>query len=169
MTKRKKNRTLEYAARFVAPFEGEVLHAYPDSGGVWTIGYGHTDGVKAGQTCTHAQALRWLEADLRDAARAVDKYVTRRMSMRQRIAWISFTFNCGSGALAESTALARFNAGDRKGAAQALQWWNKDANGIVLAGLQRRRRAEAWLLTHPFRKNPHNPTPSKSKGHAKGR
>jgi lysozyme len=139
---------IDWAARFVAPFEGEILHAYQDSGGVWTIGYGHTKGVMAGDQCTHAQALAWLAQDLREAARAVNQYVTRKLSVRQRIAWISFAFNCGSGALAESTALARFNAGDSKGAAAALLWWSKDASGNTLEGLLRRRKAEGWLLTH---------------------
>lgn len=143
---------IDWAARFVAPFEGEVLHAYQDSGGVWTIGYGHTSGVYPGQVCSHAQALKWLAQDLADSARAVNKYVTehgkRKITVRQRIAWISFAFNVGPGGLAESTALARFKDGDVKGAAEALMWWSKDANGTVLEGLLRRRKAEGWLLVH---------------------
>lgn len=140
---------LAYAARFVAKWEGYSSHAYQDSGGVWTIGYGHTRGVRAGQTCSRAQALRWLIADLREASAAVQRYVRRPLSTRQRIAWISFTFNVGVGGLTSSTALARWNHGDIRAAAAALQWWDKDAAGHVLLGLQRRRRAEAWLLTHP--------------------
>ncbi len=148
---------LRWAARYVAKWEGFLPYAYRDTGGVLTIGYGHTNGVYVGQTCTKAQALKWLTHDLREASRAVDRYVTRRMSVRQRIAWISFTFNCGAGALAESTALHRFNEGNVKGAAAALLWWDKDARGEVLLGLQRRRRSEAWLLTHPYapKRNPH--------------
>ena len=38
-------------------FEGCVLTAYADQGGVWTIGYGHTGpGVHAGLTITQDQA-----------------------------------------------------------------------------------------------------------------
>lgn len=140
---------LIYAARFVAKWEGYSSTAYQDSGGVWTLGYGHTKGVRPGQTCTRAQALRWLMSDLREASRAVSTFVHHRMTTRQRVAWISFTYNTGAGGLTSSTALRRFNAGDVKGAATALLWWDKDAAGHVLLGLQRRRQAEAWLLTHP--------------------
>lgn len=161
---------IDWAARFVAPFEGFINHAYFDSGGVLTIGYGHTGpDVYVGQTCSHTQALRWLAKDLHEAAAAVDRLVTRRMSVRQRIAWISFAFNVGAGGLAESTALARFNAGDVKGAAAALLWWDKDANGTVLLGLRRRRRAEKWLLLHKGRRRRKVPrTPAHSKGHRGG-
>lgn len=142
-------------------------YAYRDSGGILTIGYGHTNGVFVGQRCSVAKALLWLTQDLQTAADAVERYAKRKMSVRQRIAWISFAFNCGTGALAESTALTRFNAGNLKGAALALQWWNKDASGQVLAGLQRRRRAEAWLLLHPraLERNPHEPI-AKAQGKA---
>ncbi len=37
---------------FIKDFEGIKLKAYKDVKGVWTIGIGHTKGVKAGQTCT---------------------------------------------------------------------------------------------------------------------
>lgn len=36
----------------IKKFEGCRLAAYKDSSGVWTIGYGHTRGVAAGQTIT---------------------------------------------------------------------------------------------------------------------
>lgn len=148
---------LSYAARFVARWEGLLLRAYQDSGGIWTIGYGHTSGVYPGQVCSKAQALRWLTEDLREAAKAVDRYVTRRMSFRQRIAWISFAFNVGAGGLASSTALRLFNSGSTRAAAASLLNWVHDANGTVLTGLVRRRKAEGWLLTHPYalKLNPH--------------
>ena len=46
-------------------FEGCVLTAYADQGGVWTIGYGHTGpGVHAGLTVTQDQADALLESDI---------------------------------------------------------------------------------------------------------
>ena len=39
-------------------FEGLRLRAYKDLVGVWTIGYGHTRGVKAGQTITENTLLK---------------------------------------------------------------------------------------------------------------
>jgi GH24 family phage-related lysozyme (muramidase) len=160
--------SLRWAARFVAKWEGFVPTAYQDSGGVWTIDFGHTNGVYPGQRSNRAEGLRWLTEDLRTASVAVNRYVTRKLSVRQRIAWISFAFNCGAGALAESTALARFNAGDLDGAAEALSWWAKDASGNTLLGLERRRKAEGWLLTHPrsLKRNPHRSHPGRPQGKA---
>src|SRR5690348_2304409 len=55
--------------------EGLRLAAYRDQGGVWTIGYGHTYGVRAGDRCTRAQAVCWLLGDLQAAERAVNCFV----------------------------------------------------------------------------------------------
>ena len=46
----------ELCATLLGVLEGEALKAYQDSGGVWTIGFGHTAGVTAGMTCTHEEA-----------------------------------------------------------------------------------------------------------------
>ena len=40
----------------IKEFEGLRLKAYKCPGGVWTIGYGHTTGVKPGMVITEAQA-----------------------------------------------------------------------------------------------------------------
>lgn len=37
----------------------------------WTIGYGHTEGVAAGDTCTLALAEEWLRCDIDAAAEIV--------------------------------------------------------------------------------------------------
>ena len=140
---------LRWAARFIAPWEGYVDHAYLDSGGVPTIGFGHTRGVRLGQTCNRAQALRWLTQDLRDAAQAVRRNVKVKLTVRERIAAISFTFNVGEGGLQSSTFLRELNKGNKRKAADALRLWVKDAAGNTLLGLQRRRAAERWLILHP--------------------
>ena len=44
--------------------EGCKLTAYQDTAGVWTIGYGHTAGVKRGDRCTQYQAEQFLKEDL---------------------------------------------------------------------------------------------------------
>ena len=46
-------------------FEGCRLKAYKCPAGVWTIGYGHTSGVKQGDTISQQQADSWLRYDLR--------------------------------------------------------------------------------------------------------
>lgn len=141
---------LDYAARFVAPFEGLRLETYLDSGGIPTIGYGHT-GKEAffGNVISPAKAMRLFVTDLRGFAREVNDLVTEPMSLRQRIAAISFAYNIGIGGFKESTFLREFNAGNTRAAANALLLWVRDENGTVLAGLERRRRAERWLVLHP--------------------
>ena len=67
-------------------------------------------------------------------------------------ALVSFTYNCGKGALKTSTLLKKLNQGDIQGAAQEFLRWNK-ASGQVLAGLTRRRTAEMEL----FLASPENP------------
>jgi lysozyme len=42
--------------QLIESFEGLRLTSYQDSVGVRTIGYGHTQGVKQGQTITQQQA-----------------------------------------------------------------------------------------------------------------
>ena len=57
-------------------------------------------------------------------------------------------YNIGPGAFVTSTALRRFNEGDKAGAVEALKWFNK-AGGKKLRGLVRRREAEAQLFLTP--------------------
>lgn len=144
---------LEYAADFVAKWEGLLTHAYRDSGGVWTIGYGHTGDVYPGQVISADHAKLLLTKDLHTAARAVDQLVHVPLTNRERIAAISFTFNVGVGGLEESSFLRYLNEGKRRKAANRLLLWVKDANGTVLTGLLRRRRAERWLFRHPRKRH----------------
>lgn len=127
-------------------FEGCRLVAYQDSGGVWTIGYGHTKGVTQGMTCTQAQAEQWLLDDVADAAAAVNRLAHIAMSQEEFDALVDFTFNAGIGAFAGSTLLKLLNARDIEGAANEFDRWDL-IDGKVIAGLLRRRQAERALFT----------------------
>ena len=84
----------------VKSFEGCRLTAYLDPVGVWTIGYGHTNGVRSGQRITLDQAVEFLRSDLGDAEKAVDSYDhIYNWNENEFSALVSFTFNCGSGSL----------------------------------------------------------------------
>ena len=61
------------AVALIAEIEGCRLRAYKCPAAVWTIGWGETDGVQPGDTCTQAQADQWLCDDLTDRAAAVRK------------------------------------------------------------------------------------------------
>jgi lysozyme len=52
------------ALELIKQFEGLRLKAYLCPGGVWTIGYGHTSGVKSGMVITKAQAEEYLLSDI---------------------------------------------------------------------------------------------------------
>lgn len=149
MRRRKKRRwSLLWAAKFVAKWEGFLARAYLDTIAdppVWTIGHGHTKGVKPSDVVTPDQARRLLAQDLRDAAQAVDKLITAPLTTRQRIALISFAFNCGSGALEESTLRKKLNKRDYRGAGDEFLRWNK-AGGVEVLGLTRRRQAERKMF-----------------------
>jgi GH24 family phage-related lysozyme (muramidase) len=56
----------------------------------------------------------------------------------------SWTYNLGVGNLSSSTLLKKLNTGDYESVPSEMVRWNK-AGGKVLAGLTRRREAEAEL------------------------
>ncbi len=139
----------EEAVNLVKHFEGLYLNAYLCPAGVPTIGYGHTAGVKMGQTITAADADAFLQADLTAAAAQVDKLVKVALNPQQRGALASFVFNLGAGSLQSSTLLVLLNKGDYAGAAgQFGRWVYATVNGVKtqLPGLVKRRAAEADLF-----------------------
>lgn len=138
------------------------LVAYrPTPTDVWTIGWGHTHGVRPGDRCTPAQADQWLAEDCFDAEFEVEEHVTVPLSQSQFDALVSFTYNCGGENLAHSTLLRLLNAGDYAGAAAQFPRWNKD-NGKVLPGLVIRREKERHLFLTPTGEPPCLPTPTPS-------
>ncbi|MEO1068203.1 MAG: lysozyme [Cyanobacteria bacterium J06638_6] len=147
------NTTNAAGLEIVKSFEGLRLDAYPDpgtGGEPWTIGYGHTSAAGAprvypGLTITRSDAENILKRDLGKYEQAVVNAVTRPLTSDQFSALVSFTFNVGAGNLRSSTLLRKLNAGDVTGASNEFSRWVYAA-GRVLAGLQRRRRAERALF-----------------------
>jgi len=130
----------------VEDFEKCRLVAYkPTPNDVWTIGIGHTEGVRAGQVITQEQAIELLIEDMEWVEECVNKYVRVPINQNQFDALACFVFNVGCGAFKGSTLLKKLNNKDYEGAANQFIRWNKQA-GEVLAGLTRRRFAEAKLF-----------------------
>lgn len=153
-------RTLVAAARFVAKWEGWLPTAYLDtlaSPDVWTQGFGHTR--YAGRpyppdgTWSKAKGYRVLARDLRDSARVVNELVKHKLTLRQRMALISFIFNLGPGILPHTALLRALNRGEFHLAARHMLEYDH-AGGVVVQGLRNRRHAEAWLLTNPRARDP---------------
>lgn len=142
--------TNDEAIALIKKFEGFRSKPYKCPGGVWTIGYGHTKGVKKDTkpiTKEEAEVLLWN--DLEEFEEYVLEMVTNRnMNENQFGALVSFCYNLGQGNLAKSTLLRLFNEGKVAEAADQFRKWNK-AGGKVLPGLTKRREAERQLFMKP--------------------
>lgn len=128
----------------IKQWEGLRLSAYQDVAGVWTIGYGHTGGVRIAERITAMEAEHLLRADLDRFEAAVDRHVTVPLNDNQFGALVSFAFNVGERAFESSTLLRMLNAGDYAAVPAELAKWNR-AGGRRVAGLVNRRAAEAGL------------------------
>ena len=137
-------------ADLIKEFEGCKLKAYQCSAKKWTIGYGNTfyeDGspVMPGHAITQQKAEQLFELIASDFANRVAKLVTSNVTPNQFGALVSFAYNCGIANLQKSTLLRKVNANHNDPTIRAeFLKWNK-AGGKVLAGLTRRREAEANL------------------------
>lgn len=129
----------------VKSFEGFRAEAYKCPAGVWTIGYGTTEDVYPGDVVDEREAEELLMNDLLDASKAIDDLVDVPVTQGQYDALTSFVYNVGREAFRSSTLLKLLNAGNVDGAMKQFQRWNK-AGGTVLAGLTKRRAAEATLF-----------------------
>jgi lysozyme len=134
--------------QLIEQFESFRSVAYQDQKGVWTIGYGHTAGVKEGDTCTQAQADAFLEADAAAAVLAVNRSLDVAINQNQFDALVDFTYNLGIGSEAHSTLLHYINQSQLAQAANEFPKWNH-CDGVVDDGLTRRRAAEQKLFMSP--------------------
>lgn len=127
----------------IKQFEGLRLTAYKCPAGVYTIGYGHTRGVKRGMKITEEEASAYLAADLRNSEKAVERYDSiYHWNQNEYDALVSFTFNCGATNL---RSLLRNGRRNRSQIAATLPLYRK-AGGKVLKGLERRRAGEKALF-----------------------
>ena len=146
----------------IKKFEG--LHKLTDQGdvrsyrcpaGKWTIGYGHTRGVKSGMRASAQECEQFLQEDVKASGDAVRSAVNVPLSQHQYDALVSFVFNCGPTAFRNSTLLKKLNKGLYHEVPEQIVRWNKarvDGELTVLRGLTRRRSAEAalWAMDAPL-------------------
>jgi lysozyme len=161
------------ALDLIKEFEGFRAKAYVDPVGIWTIGYGTTAeaGVgispKKGDTMTRDEAEWYLQKAVDKFAAQIAPKIIRPINANEFGAFVSLAYNIGPGAFGGSTALRKFNAGDKRGAADAILLWNKGTvkgKKVVLKGLVRRREAERALFLTPAHLPPisvdHDPVPT---------
>lgn len=142
--------TSDKGIQFIEGCEGYRSVAYPDFGGVWTIGYGTTRypsrlRVKEGDSCTEAQAQEYLKHDLGWAEKAVNDLVKVPLTQNQFDALVSFTYNLGRNALATSTLLKDVNMSLFLDASEQFKRWDK-VDGKIVDGLTNRRLLEAQMF-----------------------
>lgn len=134
-------------------FEGFRSEAYvdPGTGGLpITIGFGSTTDeegrpIKLGTVWSRERAAARFQKDLdRFAAGVLDALDGAPTTQGQFDACVSLAYNVGLANFRGSTLLKLHKAGDYAGARQQFGRWNKAA-GRVMAGLTRRRAAEAAL------------------------
>lgn len=141
------NRSIpDIAIEFIKKFEGMSLKAYRDSGGIWTIGYGHTSRVKHEDVITQEQADAFLKQDLFQASRAIVRLTDMYLNDYQYTALLSLVFNIGITAYQRSTLRQVINRKELAKVPGEFKKWSKDHMGHTLKGLLSRRKAEARLF-----------------------
>lgn len=126
--------------------------------GTATIGYGNTTNVDNADiidqtTITTSTAESYFDADVAVAEAGVLAGLEGRpINQNEFNAFVSLAFNIGVGAFQGSTALRRFNAGNKQGAADAILFFNKvtvDNVKVFNSGLDSRRKRERNTFLTP--------------------
>lgn len=156
-----RKRVPKRAVKLVAYFEGFSPVPTDKLDGFSTVGYGHliahrpviaadrqaiwVKGQKTPGRLTKREAQRLLRKDLERFADAVAAHVKVPINWRQASALISWTYNCGEGALTSSTMLRHLNNANYRAVPSQMKLWVNGPDG-PLPGLVIRRNREARLF-----------------------
>jgi lysozyme len=122
-------------------FEGLHLEAYQDTASIWTIGYGHTKGVKEGMKITKDEADKFFDEDIKDAEDRVLRAVPSiALSQSEFQALVSLAYN-----LRSFEQLASYLP-DRDKFKKKMLLYARDVKGNPLKGLKIRRICERLLF-----------------------
>ncbi|TXN04867.1 lysozyme [Methylobacterium sp. WL64] len=135
------------AVNTTGPNEGLRLAAYPDklARNLPTACYGETRGIKLGMRFTKAECDAMLVKALGEFAdKSIERCITAPIGDEPYVAFLDLVYNIGEGAFCKSTVVKRWNAGDRRGACNALLAFNK-SDGVKRDGLVARRKREQAL------------------------
>ena len=134
-------RDITKAINIIKKYEGCRLTAYKCPAGVYTIGYGHTKGVKKSDKITQEKAEEYLQADLVRFMKNVDKYDKKyQFTNNEYCALLSFAFNLGT-----IDQLTAYGTRSKKTIASKMLLY-VNCNGKPLRGLINRRRDEFNLF-----------------------
>lgn len=144
---RRSTANMHISARGIAHikrWEGFRPKAYKHSDKKWTIGYGHTAGVKPGQTITQAAANQLLIRDLIQFENGV-KATVRQATQGEFDALVSLAYNMGVGGFNKTKIAITHNAASPQRTAKRIRYIATTSNGKTLQGLVNRRSEEANL------------------------
>ena len=116
-----------------------------------TIGWGSTWDIDGNPvTLDHPdineeQGTALLRRELRHVEKAIGRLITAEINENMFSSLCSFTFNVGTGNLQRSTLRMKLNRGFYEDASEEFPKWRR-ANGKILKGLVRRRKAEKELF-----------------------
>lgn len=120
-----------YTDRAVQPLPGDK----------WTVGFGTTEGVKAGDTIAPPKALERKLRDVQKFEGAIKQCVTAPLTQNEYDAYTQLTYNIGESAFCNSTLVRKLNARDYVGACQEILRWDR-YKGQPNKGLADRRQRE---------------------------
>jgi lysozyme len=140
----------ECRRKLIEPSEGLVLRTYRDSGGVPTIGFGHTSAagnphVIMGMTITEQEADKILSDDLNSVAKTINEVVKVTLKQYQFDALGDFQLNTGWLLHPHCSLLINLNRGNYNLAAEDFALYDYAA-GRYLRGLAERREKERTLF-----------------------
>jgi lysozyme len=116
----------------------------PVPGDVPTIGFGTTEGVKRGDTITPERALMRLLQDADKFSEGVKRCANVPLFQYEFDAYVSLSYNIGTGAFCNSTLVKKLKTYDYEGACKEILKWDK-FQGQSLKGLTHRRQREYKL------------------------
>lgn len=136
----------------IKSFESLKYMAYLDAKGVPTIGYGHTAGVKLGQTINEKKADAFLRDDLRRFESGVIRWANRKqlkLTQHNFDALVCFTFNVGLQAFYMSK--LAYKIAHKRSIPEIKKEWRQWAfsGGHFLRGLLKRRIFESDYFFKP--------------------
>ena len=141
----------ERGLKWLKSFENCSLKAYKDIGGVWTIGYGHTEGVIPGMQISPADADRLFAQDVKKIAERCVNALPEQIKLNQSQfdALCFLVFNTGPQSVAPGTTIRNaLMEGDYEKAAQGFLLWvkvrdKKTGKLVFCQGLYNRRKRES--------------------------
>lgn len=135
------------AYQMIKKFEGFYPYTYLDAGGLPTIGFGHliksSDSIKEPLLGKDVDEL--LFSDVANTISSLNSMLRPKLNNSKVNAIVDFSFNLGTNAFAHSTLRKKINqnASNEVITQEFLKW--RFVGNKPLAGLERRRRAEADL------------------------